>query len=103
AGRRGVMSGEPLGFECAPGQDVYRVGGPIPIRLTISNRSGAEVEIPAVGLPWHSFYAITFQVKNRRGFRRALPEAPPLELPAVRIPAAGSIQGEVDLGAYLLW
>jgi len=105
---RGLLQVEPnmkkkqISVSCAATQEAYSVGAHIFIRVEIKNLSGREIEIPAVGVPWHSFYAIEFKVRNSRGFRPRLPEVLPLELPAAHIPAGGSISGEVDLGAYLL-
>src|SRR5205085_957860 len=87
---------------CAPVNNINPVGARIPIRVEITNLADTEVEIISVGIPWQSFYAIEFAVKNKRGFRRALPESLPRELPPTHIPAGGSVSGEVNLGRYLL-
>lgn len=90
-----------LTLSCAPTAERFPVGGPLTVRLTLRNDSADPVEIPAVSLPWHSFYAAVFKVRNRSEFERVLPEGLPLELPAKRVEPGGTLSGEVDLGAYL--
>jgi hypothetical protein len=97
-----AMNKNMLTVSCTPVHETNRLGAPIPIRITVMNISNAEVEIPAIGIPWQTFYAIEFRVKNVRGFKRVFREWLPLELPSIRIPAGGSIEGEVDLSEYLL-
>ena len=96
-----AMAAPKLALSCMPVAETIPVGGPITVRITLRNDSGGPLEIPAVGLPWHSFYAATFTVKNRRDVERVLPEGVPLELPSQTLAAGASLSGEVDLGRYL--
>lgn|GEM_PF-6776624 len=75
-------------------------GESIPVRVEIFNHTDTEVELRTAGVPWESFYAIEFEVKNKPGFRKFYKEGMPLSLPPTRIPAGGSIVGEVSLEEY---
>jgi hypothetical protein len=96
-----AMARVKLALTCTPTAARFPVGSPLTVRLTLRNESDEAVEIPAVGLPWHSFYAATFTVTNRSDVDRVLPQGLPMELPSETVPAGEALSGEVDLGAYL--
>ena len=96
-----AMAKPKLALSCQPAAESFPAGGPILVRLTLRNQSGEALEIPAVGLPWRSFYAATFSVTDRRDVIRILPEGVPPELPPETVGVNAEISGEVDLGRYL--
>lgn len=94
------MFRKPLGVRCVA-RDAYPIGGPVPVRIELVNRTDRKLEVRALGIPWRSASAVRLEVQDEPDLQHMPREHLPLELPSEWIAPGESIAGEVDLAREL--